>query len=73
MEAFLIAATLIGKLLDKTPDYEPRKREKYHKLVRALGAETTKEYVKRDDDLIMNLREDIKTMQREVMSHLGES
>ena len=73
MESFIIAATLIGKLVDRTPTYPESKRSKYHKLVRALRAELTKTYPKRDDDLVMNLRDDIKIMQKELISHLGES
>lgn len=72
METFIIAATLIGKLLDKTPDYPDNKRLKYHNLVRALRAELTKDYPSRDDDLVMNLRDDIVIMQKHIISHTGE-
>ena len=71
METFLIALTLGQTILDKMPDYPQKKRDLYHKLVREYNSEITKTYPERDDDLIMNLREDAKIMWQEIISHLG--
>ncbi len=73
METFLIALKLGQSILDKTPNYPESKRSKYHKLIREYNSEITKRYPERDDDLIMNLREDAKIMWQEIISHLGES
>lgn len=48
-----------SKLLDKTPDYNQKKKENFFKMKNAYEAELKKEYSQRDDDMIMNLREEI--------------
>ena len=68
-----MAASLIGKLVDRTPTYPQSKRNIYHKMVRSLRAEITKSYPNRDDDIVMNLRDDIKIMQKELISYVGDS
>ena len=51
--------TLTSKILDKTPNYEQKKKEQWSKLCLRYNDEVKKLYPDRDDDLIMNLREQI--------------
>lgn len=52
--------SVTGKLLDKLPDYDQRKKEKFYKLQKEYNEEITKEYPQRDDNKIANLRDEIK-------------
>jgi len=70
MDYFLLALKLGQSILDKLPDYDEKKRQKYHDLVRQYNNEITKDYPERDDDLIMNLREEGSIMWQEIISHL---
>jgi len=51
--------TIATKLLDKTPNYSQKKREQWHDLQQRYSEELKKLYPERDDDLVMNLREQI--------------
>ncbi len=51
--------SIIDKLLDKTPSYDQKKREQWYLLQRLYNEEVKKIYPERDDDLVMNLREQI--------------
>lgn len=57
----LVAAlfSVTDKLLDKMPDYDQRKKEKYFKLRTRYNDEFKKDYPSRDDDLILNLRDEL--------------
>ena len=44
--------------MDKTPNYPQKKKEEYFELKNSLEDETKKEYPDRDDDRIMNLRDE---------------
>lgn len=52
--------SVTGKLLDKLPDYDQRKKEKFNKLQKEYNEEITKEYPQRDDNKLANLRDEIK-------------
>lgn len=53
--------SITDKLLAKTPDYDQKKAQEYNDLKLAYKAELTKTYPERDDDLIMNLRDQLTT------------
>lgn len=46
-------------ILDQIPNYEQRKKEKYHKLVSDYQNEIVRPADMQDHDLILNLRQDI--------------
>lgn len=52
-------ANMTSKVMDKLPDYDQKKKEHFHDLNTRLNAERKKQYPDRDDDLIMNLRDDL--------------
>lgn len=60
MEVGLVTALLgaFGKALDKLPNYDQKKRKEYYELRLAYLQELQKE--KRDLDLFMNLRDQLK-------------
>lgn len=53
--------SIVNKLLDKTPSYSQTKREQWYLLQRLYNEEVKKMYPDRDDDLVMNLREQVIT------------
>lgn len=61
MEIGLISAFLsaFGKVLDKLPNYDQKKRKEYYELALAYEQEMKKD--NRDLDLAMNLRDQLKT------------
>jgi hypothetical protein len=48
------------EILKKMPDFDQKKKLQYHKLLKAYKSEIKKDYGVRDDDLIMNLRDQLK-------------
>lgn len=71
MNYFTIALKLGEEILKQIPDFDQRKRAEYHRLTVAYNNEITKNYPERDDDLIMNLRDDIKLMWEDIIKHMG--
>lgn len=61
MEIGLISAfvSALGKVLDKMPNYDQKKRKEYYELSLAYLQEMKKD--DRDLDLAMNLRDQLKT------------
>lgn len=57
MSAGIVLAALgvVGKIMDKTPDYDQSKRKKYFKLKEDYENEIKKQYIERDDNLISRL------------------
>lgn len=70
MDYFGAALALGNAILDQIPDYDERKRKKYHELSQSYQAEKTKTYPERDDDLLLNLKEEIKSYWEDIVSHL---
>lgn len=50
---------IIDKFMDKIPDYDQKKRDQFHELKLRFEEEKKRIYPDRDDDLIMNLRDQI--------------
>ena len=50
--------SVIEKYMDKTPNYPQKKREEFFRIKNSLDNEMKKEYPLRDDDLIMNIRDE---------------
>ena len=59
MDYFTLALSAIEKLLDHLPNYEQRKRDKFFKLKKEYVEEINKEYYQRDDDKVLNLRDEL--------------
>lgn len=53
------ALVFANHLMEHIPSYDQRKRNKFYKMKTQFMAERAKEYHERDDDLIMNLREQL--------------
>ncbi len=67
MNYFELALGFATKLMDKIPNYDPEKKNKWHKLLSAYNTEKVKPYFdeahpenQRDDDKLMNLRDELK-------------
>lgn len=62
-EAITAVSTVVSKTMDKLPNYDQKKKEKWEKLQLSYRNEMKKEIIAgengRDDDLIMRLREEI--------------
>lgn len=54
-----LALSFASKLLDKFPDYDQRKKSKFFDDQKRYNEEIRKDYPLRDDDLILNLKEDL--------------
>jgi len=50
--AFTMLLSVVNKTMDMLPDYEQRKKEKFHKMQRDYNNEKNKEYPQRDDNLV---------------------
>jgi len=61
MEYLLIALNLANEIMKQIPDYDQRKRKEFYKKVLSLQDEWHKPYDQRDDDLILNLRDELGT------------
>ena len=59
MDAFTLALTFGGKLLDKIPDYDQTKKNKFFKDSKRYLEEKSKAFPLRDDDLILNLKDEL--------------
>ena len=59
LSTIAIALGLADKLMDKVPDYDQRKKEKYYKLKRKYNEEISKKYSERDDHLIGCLSDEL--------------
>lgn len=59
MDYFLIALKLASQIMSNIPDYDQRKKEKFFNLSRQLEEEWNRPYPDRDDDLILNLRDEL--------------
>lgn len=62
-EAITAVSTVVSKTMDKLPNYDQKKKEKWQSLQVMYRDEMKKEIIAgengRDDDLIMKLREEI--------------
>lgn len=56
-----VALSITNKLMDKLPDYDQRKKQQFHDLNLRYEQEKKKTYPERDDDLIMNLRDELSS------------
>lgn len=56
---FTTLLTIADKLLDKSPNYSQKKKEDYVKLKRQYNDELKRDYSDRDDDLVLNLRDEL--------------
>lgn len=61
MDWVTLALTFGSKLLDVIPNRDELKQARLKKLINQYKAETTKKISERDDDRILNLREEIYT------------
>lgn len=57
-EAAKALITLTGKILDMFPNYEQRKKERFHDITLQIAQEKAKQRQDQDDDLLMNLRDE---------------
>jgi len=60
MDWIKLALSLGDKLLEKIPNYDQKKRNSYYEKKSLYLSEVSKTYPERDDDLILNLRDDLK-------------
>lgn len=61
MDYLLIALNIANEFMKKIPDYDQKKRQQFHSKTIQLQDEWNKPYEKRDDDLILNLREELSS------------
>lgn len=59
MDYLLLAMNITQAILEKMPDYDQRKKQDFYEKKSNLEAEWKKPINERDDDLILNLREDV--------------
>lgn len=59
MDYIGMAMKLGSELLEKFPDYDQRKKSKYHKMIKDYRTEVNRPADMADHDLILNLRRDI--------------
>lgn len=50
--------TLASKAMDLFPNYEQRKKERFHQISLEIAQEKAKQRSDQDDDLLMNLRDE---------------
>lgn len=61
---------IAGEILKKNPDYPQTLKEKHNQLQNDYENELKKKYQDRDDDKIMNLREEISNFMEDFHSEL---
>jgi len=65
---------VVGKILDKLPNYSQRKKEKYYKLCKQFENEMSRDYGNRDDNLVgvykMELERFVKVFSSEIETNL---
>jgi len=61
MNYLLLALNIANEFMKKIPDYDQKKRQQFFNKTTQLQDEWNKPYEKRDDDLILNLREELST------------
>ncbi len=54
-----LVLSIVDKLLAKTPNYDEKKKKQFYDLKLAYVGESKKTYPERDDDLLMNLRDQL--------------
>ena len=54
-----LVLSIVDKLLAKTPDYDEKKKKQFYDLKLSYTGELKKTYPERDDDLIMNIRDQL--------------
>lgn len=54
-----LVLSIVDKLLSKTPNYDQKKAKEFYELKLSYVGELKKTYPERDDDLIMNLRDQL--------------
>ena len=59
MNYLLLALNIGNELMKKIPDYDQKKRQQFFNKTTQLQDEWNKPYDKRDDDLILNLRDEL--------------
>lgn len=60
MSYFELALTFANNLMSHIPDYDQRKRERFFKLKSEYQAEKVKEYHLRDDQRLLNLKDELE-------------
>lgn len=53
------AISLVDKVIARTPEYPQKKKEEWVTLKNRYNTEKSKTYPERDDDLLMNLKEQV--------------
>lgn len=61
MQYLLLAMKLAEQVMDQIPNYDQRKKKQYFNLKQSLDAAWNAPWEQRDDDLILNLQEEMKT------------
>lgn len=54
-----VSLSIANKLMDKIPNYDQKKRKEFYELNMRYVEEKKRVYPDRDDDLIMNLRDQL--------------
>lgn len=60
LNTLLAVFSIVDKTMDMLPNYDQRKREKYHDLKKDYLEEINKVYPERDDDRILNIRDKLQ-------------
>ena len=63
--------TLTSKILDMFPNYEQRKKERFHQITMELAQEKAKQRCDQDDNLLMNLRDEQLAIAIHFASEIG--
>ena len=66
MEVVTIIISLVDKLLGKLPDYKERKQKEWSELKQDYLAEINKPLSERDADKILNMRDEILLLAKEI-------
>lgn len=66
-----LSLSIVDKFLDKLPNYEQKKKEKYYKLKRKYNEEITKDYDLRDDNLVIVYRNELLDFLKTFVSEIS--
>ena len=61
MEWVKLALSFATKLMNKTPDYDQKKRKEFYEKKLSYECEKVKSYPERDDDLILNQKSELQS------------
>jgi len=60
IEILVSALSVVGKVMDKLPDYEQKKAEQFHKLRGEYETELKKPLGLRNDQLVLDLSDELR-------------